>query len=246
MAHPSLVAAPDTIIVDADNGQTSGFTQVVYDGGGDAVEIWERPIGQPSWARLNLVALSGASTPAEAAKAIRKGNIQSRSLAPGQVLQYGLRFAHSGFNPNTPGAGEDRFEALLTIFALLKRSSEPNWITHESEVTGGTFRSRNIATGTLPTFLFMQLGQGEPFRDNLGMFRFASPEHTKLSAFAVLHKVEVTPLLPGTRYFAAIRLSDSAGRRLSSLCARSRRARGGPMSTPGGPKGGRGDVSRAG
>jgi hypothetical protein len=217
MATPFLVANPDTIIVDTDNGQTIGHTQIFYDGNGNEVDIWERgPSGKWASKPLNLILLAHASTSAEAQKAMREGTFLSRDIAPGELVTYGLALRQSGlnqpsFNPNTPGISKGRFAAMLTIAALLKRSGEPDWITDQGTRTGGTFYRRTITTGAFPTYCVMQIGQDKPVRDHLGMFRFMLPEQTRQSTFTTFHTIEATPLLPGTHYYATIRLSNSKG-----------------------------------
>lgn len=209
-----LQAAADLIVVNAIGA--TGSTTVKYAGEGHRVEIWQRLVGGP-WTKLNLIALALAQNPgltaSEAAEAERTGSFPSLALAPGQVLQYGLLLDGAGLDPNQAGFSLGRFQALVTIVAVLAGENQSDWIADQNTSVGGTFFLRQIFTGARPTTMRMEVGEGRPARDPAtGIWRMAGPTRVLVSPTTTSHSLEALDLLPGRPHFATILLVDANGR----------------------------------
>jgi hypothetical protein len=127
-------------------------------------------------------------------------------------MQYGL-LVDTSLDPNVAGLPLDRFERLVTIYALLQVPGPSNWIAPRPTraSTGGTFHFRAVGT-TTDTCLVMQVGRtAPPPNPPFGLIDLTSPVHTRHSPFGTMHEVEAEPLVPGTHYHVVVRLSDTQG-----------------------------------
>jgi hypothetical protein len=207
-------AENDLLVISTIGG--TGSTKLKYDGAGQTVEIWQRFVGQP-WVKLNLIGLALAQNPAltaeEASEAVRQGEFPTPAMGPGQVLQYGLLLEVVGLDPNAQGFSLGRFQAFVTIVAVLAGDNQTGWITDQNTSVGGTFYLRQVATGALVTTMRMEVGEGAPFSDPAtGIWRLPNPEQVLVSPSTTSHLLEALNLLAGHHHFAAILLIDGNGR----------------------------------
>lgn len=213
----TISAKEDTIFVDTDAGETTAATRILYDGDQQRALVFQRQLGDTIWkGPLNLQqkAINEGKTASEIADAKVFGDFRSDPLSPGETIQYGI--LPSGIdldelNPAEKEVSDGRFAEIVTVFALLKRSGEPNFIRDQNTGTGGTWRFRQVATGTTETVMVLQVGQGVPFQDKLGMWQLTDVERTVISSKGTNHKLEVAPLWPGHLYASTVRLSNKKG-----------------------------------
>jgi len=213
----NISADQETLIIDTDVGQTSGQARIKYHGDSRPAFVFFRRMGQALWKGpidLQQKAIDEGKTAAEIADAKEFGDFKSESMAPGNVFQYGI--LPSGvdldtIDPTRQVVSDGRFADIVTIFALLKRSGEPNFISDQGSTTGGTFRFRQFATGSTKTVVVMKVGRGVPFQDEFKIWRLSKVEHTLISPPGLNHPLEATPLWPGQLYAATVRISNDQG-----------------------------------
>jgi hypothetical protein len=204
-AMSELKAASETLFINPLAVPTASTT-VDYKIDGELV-LWRRLVGSP-WTQENLIA--GATTVAEAEALAREGTRTTPPVSPGQVLEYGL--LARGVDANTPGLSRGRFDRIVTIYALLQVPAPANWTLPRPTFTsiGGTFFFQSVGT-TVPTNVIMKVGRKAPQAGPFGLEDIDSPVSTITSPLGTLHELEATPLVPGTHYFAVVRLSDAQG-----------------------------------
>ena len=183
----NISAKETTLIVDTDAGATNARTRIDYDGDGGPALVFQRKFGAGLWKGpldLQQKAINDGQTPSEIAQAKTDGNFRSDALAPGEIIQYGLWPSFldlEDLNPAKQEVVDGRFVDIVTIFALLKRSGEPNFIVDGNQDVGGTFRFRQVTTGTTGTVMVLKVGRGVPFLDNLGMWQLTEVERSIIS-----------------------------------------------------------------
>jgi hypothetical protein len=209
----TISAKEDTVLVDTDNGEITGVTRIFYDGDRRRARVFQRQLGDPIWkGPLNLQ--QKALDEGKTADATVSGDFISDPLSPGDTIQYGILPSGTDLddlNPAEKEVSDGRFAQIVTVFALLKRSGEPDFISDHKTRTGGTWRLHQIATGTTETVMVLQAGQGVPFQDKFGMWQLSDVERTAISSKDTNHELEVTPLWPGHLYASTIRLSNKKG-----------------------------------
>ncbi len=206
-----LQAAETILIVDADAGQRSAQTDITYDGEGLEVRLVRRISGGP-WREIDLAAATGASTPDAQELAWRRGSFKTPFIAPGAILQIGALPSNISLDPNADGFSLGRFDALVTIYALLKSDGEQGWVSDQNQMTGGTCHLRTIATGSRPTVMRVEVGDKPPIRPS-GPWRFEKPlKVIDDTRFATVHQFEPTFLLAGHRHFITFLMIDAAGK----------------------------------
>jgi hypothetical protein len=208
MVGPSIIAEPDTIVVDLDSGQISGVTGVVYNSAGfSRIVLWERLLGitNSKWVKIDLlrgrVQNTGPTT-------LQEGKFTSQPVQPGQCYQVRM---DAELN-NDPNIQDIPPVASVNVCALRKRPDGRDFlIPNDSfEETGGTYRFQHAATKVL-THQTVSVSKDPPFEDSNGMLAFNKTERFAEGEFAVGHDAELSPLSPGTRYFCLTRLSDQTG-----------------------------------
>lgn len=205
----SLMAFPDTVIVDNKAGIKNGTTSIFYTA--DSLRraiLWERVVNKP-WTRIDLVQPPIFNSPDGDPKL---GGTFYKTLTPGQVYQ--VVMYHDGIDPNVfdpfVANPEEKPDALLTVVARLKDPAETNLIVSQDQTFGGTW-FRKIVKTTVPTFFVLQVSKMPPFTDTQGVVRFAAPLETAFDMFAANHDRQVEPLLPGNDHFFLVHLLDVKG-----------------------------------
>jgi hypothetical protein len=200
--QPTLQATPSIIIIDIEAGKTTGSTQIEYSKDVD-YGIWHR-WKSGAWLRVALQ-VTAPDDPA-----LRHGNFSSPKLGPGSV--YEVSVWDAGIDPNRLPHVDQPPSALtaLTVFALKKRPEVRRFWNDENQRTGGTYREHQLAT-TAPVYAYMAVSTDPPVNDGTGFLTFARNDGYTLALLNQSFLLQITDLLPGTRYHELIRLSDAFG-----------------------------------
>ena len=201
----SMVALPESVLIDVDAGGTYGPTQVHYvtDFHGLDAFLWERTVGDP-W---TLIEPPSISTPTGDPN---EEGVISKELQLGQVYQV-LLFYHDHADPNL-GITDPPPDAQATAFALRKGPESEDLLVREEFSAFGTGFGGAIET-VRPTFAVLQVSKDGPVTDAEGILSFMAPIGTVTSDFNERHSLEVASaqLLPGNAFHALLRMTDKSG-----------------------------------
>lgn len=181
-------------------------TAVKYDAT-QSIILWRRLNGA-TWTKENLI--EGATSSAEAAELEKRGKRTTPNLKAGEFVEYGI-LAEQSLDPNAPGFSLGRFLAYVLIDVLLLPSTLVAANPDTGLFPGGTFVRKRVATSVKTRFRIGVSREPPLAAGPNGFLRLPNPIGERTSALAMLHDVEVAPLVPGTAYFALTLLIAETG-----------------------------------
>ena len=193
-------AITNPIVVDKSAGQTSGSTTIKYEKE-KSEEFWERT-SVSSWSGpINLFGR------VQTADADTKGQFPE-TLKPGIWYEAGIFV--SGHGPLTT---DPILQSSVKVFCVWQKPVETKLITDENRGFGGTWYFHQLHTKVATDIMIIGVSRSKPVLDSNGIPQLKSPEGKPTAPLANSndHQVEINPLLPGTHFFFAAVVTDSAG-----------------------------------
>ena len=169
--------------------------------------LWKRVNGV-QWVRENLNDPMPA-TLQEAKDRQTKGTRTSNSLRAGGFVEYGM-LLEPYVDPNASWFEQKSFVSYLIIDYLLGSSTLVAAGSDDGLFPGGTFVQKVVST-VRPTRLRMQIGRAQPLTTTTGFHVMLNPVAETTSASKMIHDVDASPLVPGTRHFAVTLLVGENG-----------------------------------
>jgi hypothetical protein len=205
----TMTAAPDTVLIDVDAGEVTGRTFVTYDrrpGFLPPIQLWERGVQSADWTKVDLPTRVIQSQSGD----LDKDGTFFEDLRPGQVYR-AVMYHDESIDPNV-SFDDPLPDADISVIALRKGPESANLFASEEFGPFGTGFFWDIKS-TQDTVMTLQVSQDEPQTDANGIQRFVTPITTVTSDFGLTHPLEAASpqLLPGNRFHALARLTDSDG-----------------------------------
>jgi hypothetical protein len=201
MATPKLTATPDIVVVSG--SLPTADTKIHYVTGGFSgstePRLWER-LSAGTWDPVDLARVTPGPT-----NDINIDGFFSKSLAPGVLYQ--VRLYHDRTDPNRTNEPPPDFE--IGVPAV---SGPTTLITDRGHLPGGTYYGQTVATGSLSTNFFLQVGVDPPITDPNGLQHLKSPLLTGFNLLNTIHRLDLEPLLAGNDFFAVGLVFDASGR----------------------------------